>query len=147
MECTSLHGDFANEKIPKNIHEWYIAQSKHLSSGLSETMAPIIKDVTIQVTTSKPDDALLKNGSGALTLDPKGWTFNGKLDGVDTMLFFPIETVPAIPFEYNGDFLIYAHSNIYRFNSNDNLPGTKTALLGELAHQKFAPKPLLTKGR
>ena len=133
--------------LPKSIHAWYMSQAEYLSDQLTETMTPISKKVTIEITPTNSNNDTVKSGNGNLTLSPIGWTFDGKLGAASIHLFFPIDTVPAVPFEYNGDFLIYAHGNIYRFNAREGTPGTKIALLGELIHQKFASKPLLTKGK
>jgi len=132
--------------LPKSIHDWYMAQAEYLSARLSETMKPLSKTVTIEVTSTSSKNDAVKSGSGNLTLSPVGWAFTGEIEGANTHLAFPIDTVPAIPFEYNGDFLIYAHGNIYRFNASEGVPGTEIAMLGELAHKKFAIKPLITMG-
>jgi len=132
--------------IPDTVSDWYVEQARHLSQELSEDMEPIIGTVNIQVTPSGKSGGAMQTGRGELVISPKGWAFEGLLNGEPAELFFPVETVPAVPFEYDGDFMIYAHGNIYRFMPEYPRLGLRYSLLGELAHRKFSTRSVITHG-
>ena len=154
LRCTSCKNAAALDKtgkltalsgsiVPESIHRWYSEQAAYISESLDENMEPILEKVDIEVTPAKRGGGEMQTGSGVLKIEPKGWTFDGKLQGKDLSVFFPVESVPAVPFEYAGDFLIYAHGNIYRFLPDDPRLGAWYSLLGEVAHQRFSARSVL----
>ena len=139
---TALSGSVA----PESIHSWYAEQANQISKWLREDMEPLKIPVSVHVTGSKYRDGAITTGSGVLRVDPSGFTFVGKLGGEDCEVFFPVETVPALPFEYNDNFQIFSTGNIYRFSPDDPRRSAMYALLGEVAHQRFSSRVLMTKG-
>ncbi|MCL2160172.1 MAG: hypothetical protein FWH48_12255, partial [Oscillospiraceae bacterium] len=79
-------------------------------------------------------------GSGTLTLTARGWSYNGELSGEAVNLFFPLESVPALPFDPNDDFQIYAEGKFYMFGPKEDARAcAKMATIGECAYWKFGP--------
>jgi len=128
--------------VPDSIHDWYLEQAKHISECFADDMEPLCIDVTVKVATAQ--DFVNQDGIGTLRFDPTGWHFDGKLSGKDISLFFPIETVPAMPFEHDENFQIYAHGKIYKFTPEDARMSAWYSQLGECAHKRFAERVMLT---
>ena len=129
--------------VPGSVHEWFTAQARHASRLLSEDMAPIIEPVTVR-TPAAAGGGMVRSGSGMLRLDPGGWHYDGELSGSRVNLFFPIDTVPAIPFDPDNNFQIYAHGSFYMFTPEDAQKCVKYAILGECAYRRFAARPQMT---
>lgn len=77
-------------------------------------------------------------GFGKIRLEPTGWYYDGRLKGEDVSLFFPIDTVPALPIDPNDVFQIYAHGTFYMFSPEDKRRCVKYSVIGECAYWKFA---------
>jgi len=132
---------------PESVRKWYAVQTRHLSKYLSEGMEPIFEQVSVLLTSETDGGGATISGSGSLRLDTKGWHFDGELSGEQTSQFFPLETVPALPFDYENNFQIYARGSIYRFTPEDARMSAKYALLGECAHRRFSSHVQLTPGQ
>ena len=84
-------------------------------------------------------------GRGKLVLDSKGWHFTGELRAENVNLFFPIDTVPAIPFDPNDNFQIYSDGVYYAFTPCDNPRAcAKYAIIGECAYWRYAREVKMT---
>ncbi|MCL2226898.1 MAG: 1-acyl-sn-glycerol-3-phosphate acyltransferase [Oscillospiraceae bacterium] len=133
--------------VPNSIQDWYSEQTRYITESLGEDMEPIRINVSIHVTPAKVSDGVVQEGNGTLSVEPKGFTFEGELGGEVVDVFFPVETVPAVPFEYDGNFLIYAFGNIYRFMPEDARLSVLYSLLAEAAHRRFSSRAVLTPGQ
>ena len=131
---------------PENIQSWYREQSRYESALLSEDMKPIRVQVTVRIPL-KEAEGLAPCGTGTLWLEPKGWHYDGKLSGNEVTMFFPIETVPAIPFDPNDNFQIYSKGAFYAFTPEDGRLCSKFATVGECAYWRFASRVQMTKSQ
>ena len=86
-------------------------------------------------------------GTGILSLDSAGWRYNGELSGEPVSLFFPIDSVPALPFDPGDNFQIYQKGSFYAFTPEDKRLCSKYATIGECAYWRFASRVQMTPGR
>ena len=122
--------------VPESVDKWYKEQVMHEMRFLSEDMEPI----KIQATVRMPQNegkGIEPCGAGVLSLEPKGWHYDGELSGEEVNLFFPIETVPALPFDPNDDFQIYSGGKFYAFTPQNARACAKYATIGECAYWRF----------
>jgi hypothetical protein len=131
---------------PESIQSWYAQQCRYETARLSEDMEPISVQVTVRMPL-KAAEGLAPCGTGTIWLEPKGWHYNGKLSGEDVALFFPIETVPAIPFDPDDNFQIYSKGTFYAFSPEDGRLCSKFATAGECAYWRFASRVQMTQSR
>jgi len=132
--------------VPATIRDWHRVQARYEIGRLSEDMEPITERVTVRIPSDKPGQGMMPGGKGVLRLDPKGWYYDGTLLGENVSKFFPIETVPAIPFDDDDNFQIYCGGSFYMFTPEDSRKCAKYSLMGECAHQRFAPRVQMTPG-
>ena len=128
--------------MPDSIHGWFGAQAQYETQFLHEDMKPIVLRVKVRVPSDIPKGEMT-HGEGTLRLDPKGWHYDGTLAGEDAALFFPIDTVPAAPCDYNDNFQIYSEGRFYKFTPEDSKKCLKYSLIGECAHKRFATRNTL----
>ena len=126
-----------------SVHDWYKLQCIYERSLLHETMAPVRTRVIVRMPL-RPGKGVDPCGEGELWLEPKGWHYDGELLGEDVELFFPIDTVPAMPFDPNDDFQIYAQGNFYMFTPENTRASAKYATIGECAYWRFAANMQMT---
>jgi len=124
--------------IPDDVHEWYKQQAQYEASKLHEEMEPISVFVNVQLPSEIPGDGMIACGSGDISLSVDGWRYNGKLKGESVNLFFPIDTVPALPIDPNDVFQIYANGTFYTFSPEEKRRCVKYSVIGECAYWKFA---------
>lgn len=132
--------------IPENVHLWYKEQSRYEMRKLSADMEPVIEQVTVRMPAVKAGDGMIQCGAGTLRLTPKGWYYDGELSGETVSLFFPIDSVPAIPFDPDDNFQIYANGSFYMFTPEQTQKCAKYAVLGECVYWRFASKNQMTPG-
>jgi len=130
--------------VPKGVHEWYREQARYEARQLSEEMDPVSVRVSVRLPSVVPGGGMDKCGFGTLRLDPKGWHYDGELRGEQVSLFFPIDTVPALPIDPNDDFQIYAHGTFYMFTPEDARKCVKYSVIGECAYWRFASRIQMT---
>ena len=130
--------------IPESVHEWFRIQADHEAGKLHENMEPVSERVTVRLPSDKPGGGMTQSGAGVITLDPSGWRFTGELNGEQTDLSFPIDTVPAIPFDPNDNFQIYAHGTFYMFTPENAVKCAKYSVMGECAYWRFATRIQMT---
>ena len=132
--------------LPKTVSQWYKVQVLHEMQLLLDGMEPLGTEVIVRM----PLDAgrgLAVCGQGTLWLDSEGWRYEGELSGENVQMFFPLATVPAIPFDPNDNFQIYANGNFYAFTPKDNSCAcAKYAIVGECAYWRFASVVQMTPG-
>ena len=134
----------AGSAVPESVHEWYKEQVLFEIDALREDVTLSEAEVIVQM---PAQIGMAVCGSGRLWLNHTGWHFEGKLSGEDATLFFPIESVPAIPFDPNDNFQIYANGQFYAFTPKDNPQScAKHATIGECAHWRFAHTLQMTDG-
>ncbi len=133
----SLRGDIAS------VHDWYKLQCVYERSKLHEKMAPVKTRVIVRMPL-RAGKGVDQCGEGELLLEPPGWHYTGELLGEDVKLFFPIDTVPAMPFDPNDDFQIYAQGNFYMFSPENTRASAKYATIGECAYWRFAANIQMT---
>ena len=142
----------ARDKAPRNatpdtIHKWFKEQVVYEMGRLSEDMEPITERVTVRKPATETGGGMARCGSGIITLDPKGWHYDGELSGEQVSLFFPIDTVPAIPFDPADNFQIYSNGTFYMFTPEDARRVVKYSVLGECAYHRFAARNQMTPGK
>jgi hypothetical protein len=130
--------------MPDSVQGWYKEQVLYEKQFFKEDMQPVTVQVTVRMSV-KPGCGIEPCGKGTLRLDPKGWHYNGKLFDEDASLFFPIQSVPALPFDPNDNFQIYSAGKFYAFTPDDARTCAKYATIGECAYWRFA-SPDMTPG-
>ena len=133
--------------VPESVHAWYREMVRYEMKSLSDDMEPVGERVTIRIPAPQSGRGMLPGGSGILKLDPKGWHYDGELSGSTVSLFFPIDSVPAIPNDPVDDFQIYANGSFYMFTPEDAQRVAKYSVLGECAYWRFASRVQMTPGR
>jgi len=94
---------------------------------------------------ARPAKGLEICGQGMLVLTGLGWTYTGELFGETVKLFFPLESVPGIPFDPNDNFQIYAGGTIHAFRPVEGAQFcVKYATVGECAYWRFSPSIQVT---
>ena len=131
----------AGGNVPDSVDEWYKAQAIYEMRSLKEDMDIKIQ-VTVKMQSKKEGEGVEPCGSGTLSLDSAGWRYEGELSGEKAELFFPIESVPALPFDPNDDFQIYAEGKFYMFTPENAQACAKVATIGECAYWKFGPSQM-----
>jgi len=130
--------------IPKDIPAWYKEQAIYEAKQLSDDMEPISERVNVLLPSDVPGGGMAVCGSGIIYLDSKGWRYEGELNGEKADLFFPIDTVPALPIDPNDVFQIYAHGTFCMFSPEDKQRCIKYSVIGECAYWKFASPVQMT---
>jgi hypothetical protein len=131
--------------VPSSIQECYKMQIAHEMKQLSEDMPPVIIPVDL-VVSSAVVNGVEAEGRGILSLDAKGWHYDGKLNNDEVTLFFPIDSVPALPFDPNINFQIYANGKYHAFSPYENMRAcVKYSIMGECAYHRFAIDIQMTK--
>jgi len=130
--------------IPRDIPTWYREQAEYEALKLHEDMEPITEQVNVLLPSDVPGGGMSVCGTGIISLDPKGWYYKGNLNGDQVDLFFPIDTVPALPIDPNDVFQIYAHGTFYMFSPEDKQRCIKYSVIGECAYWKFASPVQMT---
>ena len=126
-----------------SVHDWYKLQCVYERQFLHEAMAPVKTRAIVRMPL-RAGKGVDPCGEGELWLDPRGWHYAGELLGEDVRLFFPIATVPALPFDPNDDFQIYAQGNFYMFTPVNKRASAKYATIGECAPWRFAEDAQMT---
>ena len=125
-------------EVPKSIHEWFNAQAEYEMQFLDENMEPMELQVNVRLPADAESEKVIE-GSGSLCLDPTGWSYKGKLSGDDVALFFPIDSVPALPCDYDDNFQIYSDGKFYMFTPAEDMHKCiKYSVIGECAYKRFA---------
>jgi len=138
----------AGMKLPESIHEWNKKQAEHTMQSQLGDMAEVeLARVKVNLRMNlSPGKGLETCGSGELSLESSGWRYDGELSGRNVQLHFPIDTVPAIPFDPDDNFQIYSKGSFYAFTPTENRRAcAKYAMLGELAYWRFATDVQMTK--
>jgi len=130
--------------IPGTIHEWYKKQAQHEADQLHEDMEPVSVKVNVKMPSDIPGGGMSTCGFGIISMDPKGWHYEGELKGETVSLFFPIDTVPALPIDPNDVFQIYANGTFYMFSPELKRTCVKYSVIGECAYWKFASNIQMT---
>jgi len=122
------------------VHDWYREQCLYEMRLISEDkdMEPVKTKVTVRMHV-KPGEGIEPCGKGEIRLDSKGWHYEGRLFDESVNLFFPIETVPALPFDPNDNFQIYSDGKFYAFTPDEAQKCAKFATIGECVYWRFVP--------
>ena len=134
----------ADSVVPADIHEWYKEQARYEAQKLHDDMEPISVRVSVRLPSDVPGGGMIESGSGIASLSPDGWRYDGELKGEQVSLFFPIDTVPALPIDPNDVFQIYAHGTFYMFSPEEKKQCIKYSVIGECAYWKFAKNVQMT---
>jgi DNA-directed RNA polymerase subunit RPC12/RpoP len=134
--------------VPETVDKWYKTQALYETRFLKEDMEPLKIKVTVRMPLKddRKGRGIQPCGNGILWLDPKGWHYDGKLAGEEVSLFFPVGTVPAMPFDPNDNFQIYSDGKFYSFTPEDARSCSKYATIGECAYWRFASPVQMTPG-
>lgn len=132
--------------VPETVHLWHRAQVARELQSVHEDMEPIVVQVKLRLP-GEPGKGLSPSGHGVLRLDATGWYYDGSLRGAQVNLFFPIQSVPAIPYDPADNFQIYAGGEFYVFTPEDNVQAcSKYAVLGECVYRRCSPIMQMTAG-
>jgi len=134
----------AGSDTPETIHEWYREQARYEAGKLHIDMEPVSVSVHVKLPSDAPGEGMSTCGFGVISLDPKGWHYNGDIKGEDVSLFFPIDTVPALPIDPDDVFQIYAGGTFYMFSPENKRACVKYSVIGECAYWKFASNVQMT---
>jgi len=143
MDKTAKLTSSSGGSVPETIQEWYKEQSLYEARKLHEDMEPVSIEVTVRMPL-RVAEGIDACGTGTLRLDPKGWYYTGTLSGEDVDLHFPIESVPAMPFDPADNFQIYAGGNFYALTPEDKRLCAKFATIGECAYWRFSQRIQMT---
>jgi len=132
---------------PDGIPGWYREQTKFETSRLKEDMEPVTERVTLRTPAGDKGGGFKQSGAGTLRLDSNGWHYDGEMSGEQVSLFFPVDTVPVVSFDYDDCILFYDNGKLYMFTPEDVKKCTQYSLLGECAHWRFASRIQMTKGQ
>ncbi len=136
----------AESCVPRTVADWYREQIIHEMQFLHEGAEFIRVEVTVKMPL-EGKFGLHACGRGELSLDCRGWRFVGELFGEQVDQFFSIDTVPAVPFDCNDSFQIYANGYYYTYVPEDNpSASSKYATIGECAYWRFASEVQMTSG-
>ncbi len=133
------------EAVPGTTVEWYRAQAEYCTSLLREDMEPIKTRVAVKMPLGIGLGMDVR-GHGELALDDKGWRYTGSIGGESADLFFPLSSVPAVPYDPDDNFQIYSGGSFYSFIPENPLACSKFALLGECAYRRFVSPQQMTPG-
>jgi hypothetical protein len=136
-------GSVAEGEIPL----WFRDQVRHEMKSLSEDMEPIVVKVKVQTPSPKPGDGTVESGFGTMSLDPKGWHFDGELSGEQVSKHFPLETLPGMSYDHNENFQIYYGGDFFKFVPEDVRKCLKYVILTECMYWKFVPRVMMTPGK
>jgi hypothetical protein len=131
-----------------NVHSWFKLQTAREARAAEnlDNAGQIRVAVSVRMAAGF-GKGLVWCGRGVVSLDAKGWRYEGGLKGGEVSLFFPINTVPAVPFDPNDNFQIYSKGEIYLFTPEENPAAcVKYAVLGEVAYKRFASPSEMTDG-
>ena len=134
----------ADSVVPEDIHEWYKEQARYEAQKLHDDMEPVKVRVNVRLPSDVAGGGMIECGSGIASLSPDGWRYDGELKGEHVSLFFPIDTVPALPFDPNDNFQIYAHGTFYMLTPVEQRQCVKYSVIGECAYWKFAKNVQMT---
>jgi len=137
------HKGTQEKHLPGSVHEWYRAQVLYEHKHLSEDMEKIVIPVMMK-SYGEIGEGIIDAGAGTLSFDAKGWYYEGSYFGNTLSLFFPIDTVPALPFDAGDNFQINANGMYLQFTPENKQSCAKYATLGECAHWRFAQNIQLT---
>jgi len=129
---------------PKSVHEWFKAQAEMEARKLHENMESISVNVQVRLPSNVPGGGMNMCGAGVLSMDTTGWHFDGELCGERKSLFFPLNTVPALPFDPDDVFQIYAHGTFYCFVPERPRESVKYSVIGECAYWRFSSDLYMT---
>jgi len=133
--------------FPKTVADWYTAQVLYEKQRLREGVDLVKTEVLVSMPLDRGRGFAVR-GQGELRLDSKGWHFDGELAGENTQLFFPIDTVPVVPFEPNYSIQICRGKDFYDFIPRENpRASAKYATIGECAYWRFASTIQMTPGK
>ncbi len=130
---------------PPGVQAWYCLQTRHDMQRLANNPQPINTRVTLHAPLG-PGKGVGPCGEGTLRLNPQGWHYAGTVWGEEARLFFPLDTVPAIPFDPRDDFQIYAHGKYYMFTAENPQAYSQIATVGECMYWRYATPVQMTPG-
>jgi len=129
---------------PASVHLWYKEQALYELSHIPDEGEILRATVTVRMNAGN-GNGLAICGKGVISLDMSGWRYVGELSGEDVDLFFPIGSVPAVPFDTNDNFQIYSGGTIMDFRPVDSAQlCVKYAVIGECAYWKFVSNVQVT---
>ena len=144
LDRSAVLNPIAESIMPRSVHEWYKEQARYEAQKLHVEMEPVRLRVNVRLPSDVSGGGMVESGSGMLSLSPDGWRYEGELKEEQVSLFFPIDTVPAIPFGPNDNFQIYAHGTFYMLSPEDKRDCVKYSVIGECAYWKFAKNVQMT---
>jgi len=132
---------------PDSVRGWYREQTRYETGRLSEDMAPVCERVTVRMPAGGIGRGVEQCGAGTLRMGPAGWRYDGELRGEQVSLFFPVESVPVMAYEYDDSFQLYINGECYMFAPEDLRKCVNYSLIGECAHRRFSSRVQLTPGQ
>ena len=107
---------FVNGTPFNNLSEWYDYQLAKLKQEIeSDENYSLQSKVTLKLPSTDGKTFLRVAGYGTCTLDRKGLTYKGTLDGEQTEKFFSIQTIYRLLFGAGEDFELYENKVLWYF--------------------------------
>jgi DNA-directed RNA polymerase subunit RPC12/RpoP len=132
--------------FPETVQIWFKQQIERELTFMQGEMEPLVIAVIVRMSLS-PGNGMEPCGEGVLRLDSSGWRYEGDLKGENVALFFPLDTVPAIPFDPYYNIQIYAGGDMYMFVPKENLKAcVQYSIIGECAYRRYATNMQMTQG-
>jgi 1-acyl-sn-glycerol-3-phosphate acyltransferase len=135
----------AGSIAPETVHKWFKEQTAYEMRAFLANIDQMHTKVSVRMP-GKPGEGLEQCGQGEIRLDSEGWHYSGILRGEETEVFFPLQSVPALPFDPNDNFQIYSNGNFYVFTPENTRACVKYAILGECAYRHFVSPIHMTDG-
>jgi 1-acyl-sn-glycerol-3-phosphate acyltransferase len=147
MTCTACGDSLTLNRTGLDaVQDRYREISRYETGRLSGDMEPVSVQVSVRMPLT-PGRGIGHCGRGELSLTPKGWYYDGELHGEQVELHFPIESVPALPFDPKDSFQIYGAGKFYSFTPIGNPQAcAKYATIGECAYWRFSQNIQMTPG-
>jgi len=131
--------------VPMSVGQWYQVQVDHERELLKQKIYPT--DIPVKVRTqNKKGHKVTSNGKGFLSFNPEGWHYVGTLHGEEVDLFFPIATVPCLPFDPADNFQIYSDGIFLAFSTITPRDSVKYATLGEVGYWLYVKNSQMIQG-
>ena len=107
---------FVNGYPFNNLSEWYDYQLTQLKKEIeSDENYALQSRVTLKLPSTDGKTFMRVAGYGTCTLDRKGLTYKGSLDGEQIEKFFPIQTIYRLLFGAGEDFEVYENKVLWYF--------------------------------
>lgn len=122
-----------------NIDEWYKMQIATETNNIEDESYQFSINCELNFP-AFGKEKFRKAGDGIVTLSKEGLIYNGTVDNEEKIVFFPLHTIPAIPFGAGENFEVYSNDTLYSFIPNNLKACSKVSIICEALHTKYIKK-------